>query len=93
MGALLLTSLRLGSGSLSRLDLKTNQIQKKKKSIFVCIFAGCMYSGGINSSWFAQFHDLQGRGHLSIASVSLLGGEHQNYGNEDELCTLYLCSG
>ena len=44
-----------------------------------------MYSGGINSSWFTQFHDLQGRGHLSIASVSLLGGNYQNYGNEDEL--------
>ena len=46
-------------------------------------FTGCLYSGGINSSWFNQFHDLQGRGHLSIASVSLLGDNHQKYENEE----------
>ena len=46
-------------------------------------FTGCLYSGGIDSSWLNQFHDLQGRGHLSIASVSLLGDNHQKYEHKE----------
>ena len=48
-------------------------------SFVTCLFVtGSLYSGRINSSWFNQFHDLQGRGNLSLASVSLLGENNNN---------------